>query len=570
MSAQLALPIRAGPRRFHPTGLQVACVSCAATGVDKQGLPRDPGGPPLCLPCWTGQQQRAGRKERAAIRAALWEGLGAAEDVTECAACGSDLPSPECFRCGWAWIAELRAQFDAEQEQARLEDLAAADRFALQLGEIAEAQRAVDQLVTWIERCRTALDAAQVGGGRGRPVELVAEAYARLGPVGGRGRPPVWPRVAAVLALDGDWRSGRRARPGRALTAALAGCTEAAVTGAWKSLQACGWADRTEVGGLAPIGRRREGLHRLRAEFDVEQLHRAPAAARAPYRAIALQVYRDLLVQAVDQLAAAEDLVDQLRVSAAAPTSWAEHVQRARLRAAVARCRADIDQRIYLPPPEGDQLETLSSGPYLGLTPAGDENLPSVGGWPRPFGRGQDAPAPRWWSSRGLQHPRTAERQRAKPRARRAPVWAVWAYELARDLRKQFAWLRGESVARVAAVIGPELGPEWTAAEVTAWIHQDRDRPVLDDPGRPRGYLRSLLRAARGALDPPLPGPLDPSERRRALVLAEGIRLWESRTAIRARQAAEAAAAADWPEVARPAEARGRIDPNGGNIDEHH
>src|SRR5438552_3647390 len=120
MSVQLRLPVPVGARKAYPTGLQTPCVACSATGVGKLGMPRDgPSSPALCVPCWRAAEERQEREARRLLRAQLWEGLGTAEDAALCGACGEATPSAACWLCGWSWIAQLRAQFDAEQDAAR-------------------------------------------------------------------------------------------------------------------------------------------------------------------------------------------------------------------------------------------------------------------------------------------------------------------------------------------------------------------------------------------------------------------------------------------------------------------
>lgn len=555
MSAQLLLPIRAGPRRFHPTGLQTSCVGCAAAGIDKQGLPRADGGPALCMPCWHGSRAR---EQRAALSAVLAD--TAAADFAECEVCGQVRLDPECFRCGWVWLAELRQQFAAEQQQARLAELAESEAEFARMAQCTEAELAVSRLVGLVDRLRNALDASAVGGGRGRPVELLADAYTLMPPVGGRGRPPAWPRVAAVLALDADYRSGRRARPGHADTAALTGLQHTATTKAWQDLAAAGWVERTEVGGLATLAQRRAlGVHRLRAEFDVRPLHTAPAAARAPFRAAALQVFAELLAAALELLAGAERELDEVRAAAATATGWDEHVRRARLRAAAERTEGAVTQRINGNPREGDR-KCSSSGSYLGLPPA-SEKLSEVGGGARPYGRwakiapGEAGPRPH-----RVQPPRKLEGLRAKSPPRRRPVWATpGLYGLARALRDGWAWLAAEPVARIAATIGPEVGERWTVAGLETWLAARLGRPMLAEPYRPLSYLRAMLREARGQAAPPLDRSLTLGQWAKRVQEAQGIALHEQKTARQAAwesQAAAAgspAAAADlWPEVARP------------------
>jgi hypothetical protein len=601
VSTQLALPVEVGPRTLHPSGLQVPCVGCAAAGIDRLGLPRDGLGP-LCMRCWTGRLQRAQREQRAQLRAQLWEGIGAAAAAAVCPACGSDVPAepvrvkgkrpPGCWLCSHRWLADMRAQFEADQAAAQLAELAEQQRSFAQLAEITTAELQVHRWEVQVQRCRGVLDAAGTGGRRARPVALLAAAYARFG-IPRRGRPPVWPRVAAVTALLADFRSGRYSRPGRADTALLAGCSERAVTEALRFLEdrpatpdAPGtgepgpnrWMLRTVEGRLATLQERRTlHTHRIRAEFDVEHLHRLPVP-EPEHLAAALATFGELLGALAAQHAAAVAALDQIRQRYGAVADVVEYAHRAALRAAVARARADIDERVSSPHPVGLQVGDSLTPVCSFWVPVSRENsTPDRGAVRRPgaaAGNGCAARAPTGGDPRArsprVEHPRKRCGGCAAPvsdsvyidsgngsgdvsagqsvadynitvimrgkttqchecpkstvvdRPRRArPEWSLWAYDLARDLRAAWPGLRRGRAVDIAAVLGKRLGPGWTAEALLGWATRQRGRPLLAAPNNPRGYLVTVLEESFTGLDePPAPARLH-DQRRRELVADE-------------------------------------------------
>ncbi|MEH0830840.1 hypothetical protein V6U84_63125, partial [Micromonospora sp. CPCC 205714] len=220
--ARLASTPGARRRPVYPTGLQTPCVSCAAAGRDKQGLPRDgEGSEALCWSCWRSRTDRQGARQRQRLVAELRERLDV-DEPAGCAACSEPEPVPTCWLCGYSWLAQARAD---HEHAVALEAAATAARFA-QLAEVTEARERVDALTAWTNRLAETVTAFQTGESWGRPVWLLADALARDTParVSRRGRRSALGRVCAVMAVNADRRSGRRAMPGRAETAELAGC----------------------------------------------------------------------------------------------------------------------------------------------------------------------------------------------------------------------------------------------------------------------------------------------------------------------------------------------------------
>ncbi|MBM0279807.1 hypothetical protein, partial [Micromonospora tarensis] len=514
---RLVAPPSARRRITYPTGLQTPCVSCASAGRDRQGLPRDGAdSDPLCRSCWRTRTDAEQRRHAAELRAAA---LDVVDDVDPaCAACGQPDPSPACWLCGYSWLAAARARFEHDQVA---EAAAVAQQFEL-LAERAGTDARVAELTAWVQRLRTTVESYAVGGGRGRAVELLADLLARdaAARASRRGRPSMLARVAGVLAVDADYRTGRRALPGRARSAELAGCTPRAVTAGWARAEALGWAVRTRQGRRLSLEQRTElGRCNDRAEWDLAPVIR-DAAARAPYVPLALLVLDELLQHALAVLAAAEDDVDALIARTGAVVDHAGLARRAQLRQAVATTRdtvlADVEaiatRQIetgnYFPPRLASQGENLSSCLSRGFAqpPSITHPLP-VG--PSRGGKRASRSSPRTEdrrSSRRVERPRPIERACGlSRRSRPAPEWIGWAYDLARAAQQAWEWLARVPLPRLAALLGSRLGPRWTMPALLDWIRQTRaGRELLDAPKRPLGYLRSLLdESLTGDAEPP-------------------------------------------------------------------
>ncbi|MFY1599822.1 hypothetical protein [Micromonospora sp. WMMD737] len=469
------------------------------------------------MSCWRGRDARRLAAEARAAEVALDDDV---DDVDEgCAACGEPEPSPTCWLCGYSWLAAAREAFERDQVA---EAAAVEQQFAL-LAERTDAESRVAELAAWVERLRTTVESYAAGGGRGRAVELLADLLTRdaAARVSRRGRPSMLARVAGVLAVDADYRSGRRALPGRARSAELAGCTERAVTAAWARCEALGWAERTRQGGKLSLAERTElGRYNDRAEFDLAPVHRGEAAVRASYVPLALLVLDELMQHALGELAAAQDDVDALVARTASVVDHAALARRVQLRLAASTARdtlladveaiatAQIETGNSFPPRLASQGEYLSSclsrgfAQPLSIAPAGSVE-PSRG--EKRASRSSSTSEGRR-ASRSVRRPRPIERACAPSRrSRPAPEWIGWAYDLARAAQRAFEWLEPAPLPRVAALLGSRLGPRWTMPDLLDWIRQSRDgRELLDAPKRPLGYLRSLLdESLTGNVEPP-------------------------------------------------------------------
>ncbi|MEU0082025.1 hypothetical protein ABZY58_29345 [Micromonospora tulbaghiae] len=533
--ARLAATPGARRRPLYPTGLQTPCVSCARAGRNKQGLPRDgEGSEALCWSCWRSRTDRQAARQRQRLVAELRERLDV-DEPAGCAACGEPEPVPTCWLCGYSWLAQARAD---HEHAVALEAAATAARSA-QLAEVTEARARVDALTAWTTRLAETVTAFQAGESWGRPVWLLADALARdtAARVSRRGRRSALGRVCAVMAVNADRRSGRRAMPGRAETAELAGCDSTRpVTDAWRRAEALGWCTRTEQGRrLSYAERCATGRAQARATFDITPLYRGPLhhidpAARDAYLADALDILAGLLEHARGLLAAAQERVDALEARAGGWVDYREHARRRQMRQAVAGVRDQARHQAtnFRTPHTVSSAMSVYSCLSRGLLIS--PSIASAPSWNRQSRRkdGASRSSTRNGVDRGparshpVQHPRPAQRPGGASRqARPRPEWSEWAYDLARAVQGRWVWLRRAPLPRVAATLGAALGPDWTPEALDAWIRQARSRPMLAEPRNPVAYLRAVLEdALAGPAVPPYSSRRHREYRRQAEAVA--------------------------------------------------
>ncbi|MEU0155548.1 hypothetical protein [Micromonospora fulviviridis] len=467
-----------------------------------------------------------------------------------CAACGEPEPVPTCWLCGYSWLAQARVD---HEHAVALEAAATAARFA-QLAEVAEARERVDALTAWTNRLTETVTAFGNGDSWGRPVWLLADALARdaTARTSRRGRRSALGRVCAVLAVNADRRSGRRAMPGRAETAELAGCDSTRpVTDAWRRAESLGWCTRTEQGRrLSYAERCATGRAQARATFDITPLHCGPLhhsdrAAQTAYLADALDILAGLLGHARRLLAAAQESVDALDARAGGWVDYREQVRRRQMRQAVAvvRDQARHQATNFRTPHMVSSAMSVYSCLFRGLlispsiasAPSKDRQSRRKDGASRSSTMSAAGRGPA--RSHAVQRPRPAQGPGGASRpARPRPEWAEWAYDLARAVQARWVWLRSAPLPRVAATLGAALGPDWTAEALDTWVRQARARPLLAEPRNPVAYLLAVLKdALTGPAAPPLPARYY-TEHRRAMVSEQAAMQREHQEAVRASQ----------------------------------
>jgi hypothetical protein len=183
-----------------------------------------------------------------------------------------------------------------------------------------------------------------------------------------RGRPAEYPRVVAVMAIDANYRNGKKSMAGLDPTAMFAGVTRRTVTAGWARTVAVNSTQRVEAGRGCTLEERTEtGRRRQRAVYDFAPLHRSRFDP-APFLGEAAAVIADLLqrtVQLVDeyqelleearraagaaeaqlldaQAFLAERTAEDLQLQAAVSDAWADDARQALSAAVVARARAMV------------------------------------------------------------------------------------------------------------------------------------------------------------------------------------------------------------------------------------
>jgi hypothetical protein len=528
--------------------------------VAKQGLPdRFPGDPtPLCQGCWRREERSRAKAAQREQLARAWDDAAALEEAIAaetCAACGSPEPTPQCWLCAWSWLQQPAQQLDVDRAVAA----AAVEAEFARIAARAVAQAWVDEVVTWLGRLHMVLTAytspRPADRGRGRAVELLADFMARQkgARTAARGRPSHAAYVAAVLAVDADYRSGRRALPGLENTVAFAGVKRRTVSAAWKEAQELRWARRTNPGGRCSLAKRAEtGRWNDRAEWDLIPLHRSDPAARAPYIPAALAILTELETHGQAVLAAAYDDLEATLQTTGTCTDMPEMVMRAQARTAAAKLRAAVAAWL-LPSLNSCHPHTVTTGMsiysclYLGKDLDPTISITAVTGshsirWPR-SGRGraknQDG-ASRSSTREAVFDLGLTDGAVPDPQPRTRAPWWDWAPQLTNDLLDLWPWLRNAAWKAVAATLGSRTGPDWTAQALTAFVTERNGRPILMTPAAPLAYLIRLLeRAFYGMGVPPCPARLRTEYVRKATA-ADQARQAAARTA----QAAVASTAA--------------------------
>lgn len=497
---------------LYAAGQREWCHCCGR----KLGVTRSPG-LVACKGCWL-------RHERAGI----WPSAARPHDPSECRLC-SPTATPDSHPELEAWLAAVTAP---------AED--AADRVTLREhcdGLVATEQAARDEAVRW----RVTAGRARQAVTEVRPLVLIAAALAAYATAraSSRGRPSAIGAVAALVAMNGRFESGRACRPGRADTAALLAITEQAVTGLWRQLEQLGWMTRTHQGGAASLRTRITcGTTRVRAEFAV-------TATPTRFLSADLQERQGLMDRAQSLLEALAGRAETLATRADARAAQALAMlamfdrRRAELRRAVASV-LDSPTAIFLPPPGGVQVSECVA-PVGGFRTSAPILINrSVLDQARPTGRkGAPRPAPT------REGPRSPRVQRPRTVRKMCPVALALAREL-RECTELRLKLGRAHMAMLAALVGRLARAGWTVSDVVLQVQEATAALVAASGGRytppavPDNPVAWLARRLEGA-DPARP----PAAARLARKIAEADRLRAEQDAVRTEAARVAAERAD-------------------------
>lgn len=290
---------------------------------------------------------------------------------------------------------------------------------------------------------------ARDAGAGGRPVAWLALLLARLAAGGVKGASLNTGRVAAVLVASGDYGSGRRARPGRQVTAELLGISERTVERHWRILERLGMAAPTAAGRWLSPGER--------ARVYTDDDERSRWRDRQEWHLVTPAWVGDVDELLVDeQTHRARELLMEIAYGKPVDNRGAGDLV---LRRRVAPSTGGLGSRTWLAVRRGQSL--------------------------RPNGRKE--------RTGGASRP--ASRSEGRHRVRRAPSeWVALARRMLDNGR--FGWLRGTPVYMLGAVVRRLSG--WTVADVADEC--DRRMAALDftygEVRAPAAFLRWLLAEA--------------------------------------------------------------------------
>lgn len=301
----------------------------------------------------------------------------------------------------------------------------------------------------------------------GRPVAWLARALYALDAHGLKGTSANTGRTAAVLAASADFRSGRRARPGRLVSAELLGVSERTIERHWRLLERVGAAEVTTPG------------RHLSADEHAET--RETEGERTRWRD--RQEWRLLSPACLDDVQGDVDLTPYELRAAELLGAIAGGNTRRNVRPVDNRSDGlSPDQSRVAPSRRGSAFHIRSSSHWFPPNP----KIHSI----RPNGRVQGGGAPRHSPTKKVRTGRSGQS------ARRMPVAAV---ELARDVlsRGRMPWLYRSPRPMLAAALSGLASCEWTARDVETAVHARLAAAGVSSPSfgpaRPVAYLRWLL-----------------------------------------------------------------------------
>lgn len=307
----------------------------------------------------------------------------------------------------------------------------------------------------------------------GRPVAWLALVLYRLHVEHPKGVSPTTGRVAAVMAASGDFRSGRRSRPGRALTAGMLGVSDRTVERQWRVIERTGTAVRTKNGDLLSATQR--------AQVEADPTERNRWRDRQEWHLVIPEWVKNLPagVDFAGYERRARELLAEIAYVSLPYLAAFGNTQ------SVENPGADLVVKDRVAPsPKGKVLT------YLPLVCSSSQNQPQ---------------------NRNNRHvtPQTSPRGNRSETSRKGRSLPTEAVSLARELvaRGRFPWLRNTKLPMVAATLSrlATAATPWTARDVEAEVTRRLATTTFSCPAVPTapvGYLRWLLAEADPARPP--------------------------------------------------------------------
>jgi hypothetical protein len=333
--------------------------------------------------------------------------------------------------------------------------------------------------------------------------------------------------IAAALATSADWRSGRRGRPGRQVSAALAGLSERTVERIWKLLESRELARRETDGELLNADQRGEAT----ADEDVSPDQRDRWTNRADFTLQIPDWARELTDEQIwPYIERAAAMLDEL----AAPARGAAPVDIAGDGAVDNRPGHTAVRESVAP---SIDFEVLTSLPVrrgsFSLPPTVDK--PVAAPPPVPVEKGHTG---------GASHHSSTNRGSRRSRGGMAPGVVRLAREMAADSR--FPFIQGvRDILPIAGVLHRRNLGRWTVDDVAAEAElrlAESHKAMLTSAAAPASYVDWLLKVAVPS-DPPaqIAAALAESARAERIAMAnQRAREWHDRELQRVDPAASA------------------------------
>lgn len=314
----------------------------------------------------------------------------------------------------------------------------------------------------------------------GRPVAWLALVLYGLQLYAPKGRSATTGRVAALMAVTADFGSGRRARPGRVLSAEVLNCSERTIERHWRLLEGLGVAVLTVAGTQLSPDRR--------AEVDADPDERTRWRDRQEWHLVLPAWASDLTPETGPDLVACE----QRAVELLEELTRAVHHPKPRRGCTAARTQpavpAPVDNRPPGRPPAGSRVAPSRSG-VCGFYVQDLQWFSQKPQKRRPSAGRAGGAATRLSSTRGRTGPGSGRRGCQMPAEARQLAAGVLA-------RPGMGWLHRAPRPMLVALLRPHADAGWTPRDITAAVDARLAAAGVSPPARPDrpvAYLRWLL-----------------------------------------------------------------------------